>query len=379
MGLLISAALLLFGYGTAYVASEEVRYLSRAGIEETKILMARVPLNRIARDSTVPDSLRALAGLVLEVRRSAKAIGLETKETYTSYADVGRDTLLLVLTASPRECLCPVTWRYPVAGRIPYKGFFDFESARKAAKGFSDKGYDVYLRPSAAFSTLGWFNDPLLSTALTRDSVELASLVFHEIAHNSLWVKGATAFNESFAQWVGYAAAERFFLGRGDTLKALRAGDRWHDEQLLGEYYTALLGKLDSLYSRHLPRAANDSGRTAIALWARDTMAGPFGGSFRTFSVDRIGERPINNAALLGTRLYRSDLHLFDDWLLIQGGDLTRAVLVLQRLLADAEGEQAFERLRRIIAAQRAARPVPPAPLPGDSAAGVVAPPPVPR
>ncbi len=359
MGLLISAAVLLFGFGTAYVASEEVRYLSRAGIEETKILTGRVPINRLAQDPTAPDSLRQLAGLVIAVRTYAKALGLEAGETYTSYSDVGRDTLLLVLTASPKDCLCPVTWKYPIAGRIPYKGFFDFTAARKAAQDFTDRDYDVHLRPSAAFSTLGWFNDPLLSTALTRDSVELAALVFHEIAHNSLWVKNATAFNESFAQWVGYAATVRFFMARADTLSALRAGDRWHDEQQLGEYYTLLLGKLDTLYAKKLPKVANDSGRAAIARWARDTVAQGLGASFRTIAFDRVAERPINNAALLGVRLYRSDLYLFDDWLSLQNGDLTRAVLMLQRILEDAEGDQAFERLRRLVAAQRAAQAPP--------------------
>ena len=112
-----------------------------------------------------------------------------------------------------------------------------------------------------------------------------------------------------------------------------------------------------------------------MAQWARDTMAGPFGGSFRTFAVDRLAERPINNAALLGTRLYRSDLHLFDDWLAMQGGDLTRAVLTLQRLLEDAEGDQAFQRLRRILDARRVPRAAAPLPeLPPDSATGGVPP-----
>jgi predicted aminopeptidase len=367
MGLLIGAAVLLFGFGTAYVASEEVRYITRAGIEETKILTARVPITKVAQDPRYPDSLRAMAGLVIDVRQYARNLGLEAKETYTSYSDVGRDTLLLVLTASPRECLCPVTWNYPIAGRISYKGFFDLNAARQTAKRYADLGYDIHLRPSAAFSTLGWFNDPLLSTALSRDSVELAALVFHEIAHNTVWVKDATAFNESFAQWVGYQAAQRYFMDKADTAAALRAADRWHDEQLLGEYYTLLLGKLDSLYALKLPRAANDAGRDAVARWARDTMASTFGASFRTFAVNRLAERPINNAALLGTRLYRSDLHLFDDWLATQGGDLTRAVLVLQRLLEDASGEQAFERLRRVVESQRGAQSAPVIPIPPES------------
>lgn len=355
MGLLITAIALLVGYGTAYVASSEVRYLSRAAIEESRILSGRIPITRLARDTTAPDSVRAMAKLVVDVRSFAARLGLQAGETYTSYSDVGRDTLLLVLTASPKNCLCPVTWRYPIAGRVPYKGFFNFAEGKRAASDYAVQGYDVNLRPSAAFSTLGWFNDPLLSTALTRDSVELASLVFHEIAHNTIWVKGATDFNESFAQWVGYRATEQFFLSRGDTALSFRAADRWHDEQILGEYYGLLLGKLDSLYARKLPTAQNDSGRAAVARWSADTLAGPLGQSLRTIRVARFTERPINNAALLGVRLYRTELPLFDAWDDAYRGDLVRALYTLGALLEDAKGGEAFERMRGMV---RTIRPI---------------------
>lgn len=349
MGLLIAAGALILGFGTAYVASDDVRYLTRAGFEETRILVHRQPISRLARDTTVDPELRELAGLVLASRTYAARIGLNAKETYTSYSDVGRDTLLLVLTASPRTCLCPVTWKYPIAGRVPYKGFFDFAQARKAADRYAARGYDVWLRPSPAFSTLGWFNDPLLSTALTSDSVELAATVFHEIAHNTLWVKGATDFNESFAEWVGYRAARAFFLSRGDSLLALRADDRWHDERLLGEYYHALIGKLDSLYARKLPPAANDSGRAAIAAWSRDTLSGPLGAELRTIRVGVLQERPINNAALLGVLLYRTNLPLFSAWLDSYRGDLGVAVYALAEILKDARGDEAFRLMRSVL------------------------------
>lgn len=349
MGLLISAIALLVGYGGAYLASGEVRYLTRAGFEETKILSARVPIIRVATDSTKPDSIRRMAKLVIEVRDYAAKLGLKASDTYTSYSDVGRDTLLLVLTASPRDCICPVTWRYPIAGRVPYKGFFDFEAGKRAAAEYEAKGYDINLRPSAAFSTLGWFNDPLLSTALTRDSVELASLVFHEIAHNTIWVKGATDFNESFAQWVGYRAAEKFFLSRGDTMLSFRAADRWHDEQLMAAYYERLLAQLNALYARKLPRAQNDSGRAAVARWSVDTLNGALGQSLRTIRVQRFAERPINNAALIGVRLYRTELALFDSWDDAYRGDLVRALYTLGALLEDAKGAEAFDRMRAMI------------------------------
>jgi predicted aminopeptidase len=346
MGFLIAAAALLFGYGTAYVASEDVRYLSRAGIEETRLLAHRTPINHLADDPNTPPALRAQARLVLAVRAYAVQLGLQANETYTTYTDVGRDTLLLVLTASPRNCICPVTWKYPIAGRVPYKGFFNFAEAHKVSAEYASRGNDVNLRPSAAFSTLGWFNDPLLSTALTTDSLELATTVFHEIAHNTLWVKGATDFNESFAQWVGYRAAEAFFVSRHDTVTARRAADRWSDEQQLGEYYRLLLGRLDSLYALKLPPAANDSGRATIARWSADTLVTGFGPNLKTYSVGNGAVRPINNAALLGVRLYRTHLDLFNRWGMKYDNKLAVAVPALKGLMEGAEGAKAFQRLQ---------------------------------
>jgi predicted aminopeptidase len=349
MGLLIAAAALLLGYGTAYVASDNVRYLSRAGIEETRILARREPISHLAQDTTAPDSLRAMAGLVLDVRAYAADLGLEAKETYTTYSDVGRDTLLLVLTASPRNCICPVTWHFPIVGRIPYKGFFDFAAARRAATKYANEGMDVYLRPSPAFSTLGWFNDPLLSTAVTSDSMEMAETVFHEIAHNSLWVKGATDFNESFAQWVGYNASELFFRSRGDSLQARRARERWGDEEVLGDYYARLIQRLDSLYARHLPLVANDSGRAVIAAWSQDTLERVIGDELKTYRIGHYPERPINNAALVGILLYRTHLRLFDAWDRINHGDLAVAVRRLREALNGVEGDEAFKRLSAMV------------------------------
>ena len=348
MGLLIAAAALLFGYGTAYVASDDVRYLSRAGLEETRILTKRTPISRLATDPKASPTLRAQAKLVLDVRAYATRIGLEAGETYTSYSDVGRDTLLLVLTASPKTCICAVVWSYPVAGKVPYKGFFDFEKARKTVTEYAANGFDVNLRPSAAFSTLGWFNDPLLSTALTSDTLELAATVFHEIAHNTVWIKGATDFNESFAQWVAYHAAESFFLSRHDTTLAQRAAARWQDEQILGKYYELLVGRLDSLYGLKLPPDQNDSGRAVIARWSRDTLNSGFGPQMRTYSVGRTTERPINNAALIGVRLYRTNLDLFDQWGR-NSGALPMAIDRLKRIMAGATGSAAFTRMRNAL------------------------------
>jgi predicted aminopeptidase len=342
-------ATLFAGYGTAYLASDDVRYLTRAGLEETRILRAREPIAELVagreHDPVVRQSLR----LVLETRDYAAELGLNAKETYTTYADVGRDTLLLVLQAAPKDCICPYTWKYPIVGRIPYKGFFDLEAARRASAELERKGYDVYLRPSGAFSTLGWFNDPLLSTALTRDSVELAALVFHEIAHNTVYVKSATPFNESFAQFVGYRSAESFFRHRGDSLNARTAEDRLHDEMVLGEFYEGLVSRLDTLYAGKPDSAALERGRAEAGAWARAQLTGPVGSRLRSFRIGNLPERPINNARLIGARIYRTRLDLFDRWYDRHGQDVRRSVAALDTLVTGAEGDSAFARLERAV------------------------------
>ncbi len=349
MVFLIVIAALLGGYGTAYVASDDVRYLTRAGFEESSILRARRPIADVLADSAISPELRRSLGLVVSVRDFAADLGLDAGATYTTFADIKRDTLLLVLQASPRNCLCPYTWKWPIVGRMPYKGFFDAKAAQRAAGKLSAKGYDIYLRPSGAFSTLGWFNDPLLSTALSRDPIELAGTVFHEIGHNSLYVKSATPFNESFAQLVGYRSAEAYFRARGDSASAARAADRWHDEIVLGGFYTELTRRLKALYAMKLDSAGVDSGRADVARWARRELADSVGPLLRTYTVGAQADRPINNARLIGATIYRSHLDLFERWYVLHGSDVRRSVADLRTLMEGAEGDSAFVRLARAV------------------------------
>jgi predicted aminopeptidase len=355
MAILIAAVGLFVGYGAAWLASHEVRYLSRAGYEEFQILRKRRPLEAVIANPGTDTATRRLLLLVREVRSHAESLGLAAGNTYTTYTDVGRDTLLLVLSAAPRDCICPHTWHYPIVGRVPYKGFFDPRMAMREERQLAARGYDTWLRPAGAFSTLGWFDDPLLSTALSHDAVELAATVFHEIAHNALYLKGATAFNESFAQWVGYRAAEHFFRARGDTALAQRAADRWADEQVLGGLYAELVQRLEEFYATRPPPlpAILDSGRAEAGRWFRAQLEGAVGTRLRTYRVAMLSDEPVNNARLVGIRLYRTHLDWFDAWHQRHQGDLRRAVAALAELLHGAEGETAFARL------EEALRPLP--------------------
>ena len=205
-------------------------YLARAAWEEARILARRRPIPELVNDPELPATLRAKLQLVLAARRFAvDSVHLNAGASFTTYSPLDRDTLVLVASAAYPDRLERYTWWFPVVGRVPYKGYFDVAAARAAVEDLRRRGFDTYLRPASAFSTLGWFNDPLLPTTLREDSVGLANTVIHELTHNTFYASGQAVFNESFANFVGAHGAAWFFRSRGDAAAAAASTARWHD------------------------------------------------------------------------------------------------------------------------------------------------------
>ena len=322
------------------------RYLAQAAWAEAEILMLRRPIVEVVRDPATSPEVREKLRLVLQARAfAADSLRLRARESFTAYSDIERDTLVLVLSGAYKDRLEAKTWWFPIVGSVPYKGFFDFERAWRAAEQLEREGFDVHVRRASAFSTLGWFNDPLLSTTLKADSADLVDTVIHELTHNTFYEPGQAAFNESFATFVGARGAERFFLARGDSASAAKVVARWSDQKVLGVFWMHLAQTLDSAFKAH-PDAHVERLRARDVIYraARMELVFGLGPRLRTVGPRALERMRLDNATLIARRLYASDLELFDRVYEREDRDLDRAV---HRILEIAKDQRdPFEALR---------------------------------
>jgi predicted aminopeptidase len=334
------------------------RYLVRAAWAEAGILARRRSIEAIVTDPSTPGDAAAKLKLVLAARAfAADSVHLRTRKSFTTYTQLDRDTLVLVLSGAYPDRLASYTWWFPIVGRVPYKGFFDFGAARTAARQLEKAGFDVYLRPSPAFSTLGFFNDPLLSTSLRADTIDLANTVIHELTHNTFYASGQAVFNESFASFVGSRGSAWFFRSRGEPQAADQTDARWADDKILARFWATLYRSVDSAFRAHpTDSLARIAARDTLYASARAELLSTIGPRLRTIPPAGLARVRLDNAALLAHRIYSTDLDLFDEVWVRENGDLRRAI---SRIIELAKGrpDDPFGAMRAWLAGAPGAAP----------------------
>ena len=311
-------------------------YVIKAGWAEAKILRARRPIPEVILAPETDERTRGKLTLAREAREFAmNGLGLDVGDSYTTYTELESDTLAMVLSAAYRDRLASRTWWFPVVGHVPYRGFFDLEDALGEQRKLEEEGFDTYLRPTSAFSTLGWFSDPLLSTILRYDEVELVATIIHELSHNHLFVPGQVRFNESFATWVGRTGAIEFFCtrpgGGGDTVWCNRARDRWHDVRLFSTFVDGLVTELESVYGDSVTtREDKIARRQAIFDRHRERFRAEVRPRLLALTFASFESLPLNNATLLSRMRYYHRLPDFGAHLERSAGSLKQAIRELQ-------------------------------------------------
>jgi len=222
-------AAIVFASASLVAGCSTVGYYSQAIDGQLTILARRQPIAEVIADpATTPELKQKLQHVVAMRRFAVDSLDLPDNASYTSYVDLERSYVVWNVFAAPEFSLTPLQWCYPVAGCVSYRGYFSEDDANRFADKLASDGNEVYVAGISAYSTLGWFHDPLLNTMLTRSEASLAGTLFHELAHQRLYARGDTAFNESFAttvelegvrQWLQKNGREGQYTGYQTTLE----------------------------------------------------------------------------------------------------------------------------------------------------------------
>ena len=304
---------------------------------QLSLLQSRQTITEILADPATPAPLKKRLELALSIRDYASTeLKLPDNQSYRSYADLRRPFVVWNVFATKEFSIRPEQWCFPIAGCVGYRGYFSKSGADNFAAELRAEGFDVYVGGVPAYSTLGWFNDPVLNTFVNYSEYEVARLIFHELAHQVMYTKNDTEFNESFAVAVEVEGVARWMVGHGDD--KMRA-DMARAQQRRSQFADLVLKhrrEIGALYRLKLaPAEMRERKSAAFAALTTDYKQlkeewGGFAG------YDRFLDEP-NNAKLASIAFYNTLVPQFQQMLARVNGNLPAFYAEARRLAALAK------------------------------------------
>jgi predicted aminopeptidase len=347
-------AAVLAAFVVASASCSTVGYYAQAVQGHLALLAAAKPIPLWLDDPAAPDDLKRRLQRAQKMRTFAsEQLGLPDNRSYTTYADLKRPAAVWNVFAAPELSLQLKTWCYPLFGCAGYRGYFHLASAEELAEELRGQGYEVNVAPVPAYSSLGWFDDPLLNTFINQGEGELARLIFHELAHQVVYVKDDTVFNESFATAVERIGVRRWFAFEEDRDPAARAAYALQ-EQRRSDFLNLLLEHRNLLAANYKSDRSDDEKRarkkeifaalqTAYAKLKNERWNGWSG-------YDRYFGQSLNNAHLAAIGAYNDLVPNFEALLHAEGDDLQRFYVRVKKL-AQEKGEQRTKELQKVLSA----------------------------
>lgn len=298
-------------------------------------LMTRAePIDAVLARKDLPETTRARLQLAGRIRAFAVGeMGLPDNGSYTSYADTGRDYVVWNVVAAEEFSVFPKRWCFAFVGCLSYRGYYDKHDADAEAKLFANQGMDVHVSGARAYSTLGWFKDPLTTTILEQSEAELVYVLNHELAHQRLYLDNDSAFNESFATAVGNEAVRRWYERQGDTTTY----DAYITAQARrADFYRLLIDtrrRLAALYDQSLPDAEKRTRKAAVFAELKGPRYAAFKARWNGYGgYDRWMAQDLNNARLSLVATYQQHVPAFQALLAQHAGDLQAFYAAAERL-----------------------------------------------
>jgi predicted aminopeptidase len=287
------------------------------------------PIDDVIADPATPAALRERLAWIHEVRAFASRLGLEVNDQYTRYVEWPGDRVVTTVVATPPGSLEPHEFWFPIVGNVPYKGFFDLARAEAEAERLRADDYDVCVVPVRAYSTLGWFEDPITGPMLRGGDGTLVETLLHELVHATAYLPSEADFNESVASFIGEEGSVRFFAETRGAEAAKQERERIADNRKIAAAVLAFREEIESLYATDAPERARAETRAAAEIRARGDLARL---PLRTRDPKWVASQMrLSDACLALARTYSADLDVYAAKLASLGGDLPAFIARLRK------------------------------------------------
>ena len=293
----------------------QITYYMKSAWNQARILDKRIPIETALKNPKLSTQVKNKLRLAQEAREFAeKNLKLKTTDNYTSYVDIKRPYVSWIVRVSPAYQLQHHYFKFPFIGKLPYKGFFSKEEAEQEAAKFPPKKFDTYVRGVTAYSTLGWFDDPILNTMIKYKEDELVALIIHETVHATIYLKGQADFNERLATFISHHGTKLFYLAKegehSPTLKLIK--DKYTDRKLFSKFISQQIDSLKKWYSDNhghvSPEMKKNRLNKIIQKFKQDILIKRKTKNFTDFTR----QQSLNNAILLSYKTYVYDLEDFE-------------------------------------------------------------------
>lgn len=322
-------------------------YLMREGAYLLSLLVRARPVERVRFHADIDERTTALFESTAGIRTFAEqTLGLAADRNFSRYVSIDRDYIVTVVSAAGRLSFQRYYWEYPLFGRAPYRGFFSAEHAHREAERLRNEGWDVFVRRVHAFSLLGFAGDPLYSFMGNYTTYRLASLIFHEKTHSTIWLHNQVQFNEELATFVEHQGALLYLQARygEDSQEYRTAVAAYHDRARFRAVISSLRDELEQLYRSGMPAGEMFEAKTGRIERFRYDFVQNYDNTFATETYRNFARAPINNALLDLYTTYSGEIGLLYELFDAAGSDLPATIGLLHRVRARPDDPRSYIR-----------------------------------
>lgn len=335
------APLLIFSTGC------QLGYYIHTGYHQGKILWSRTDIEKVLKSDTLNENQKTKLTLAKEAKDFAEtSLGLKSNGNYESFVALDRDAVTYVVQVAYADKLKSYKWSFPFIGAVPYKGYFIKEMAQEEAAKFPPEEYDTWVRGVKAYSTLGWFKDPLTSPMLKYSDQDLVEVIIHELTHTTIYLKNAADFNERLATFVGVQGAKMFFQSReGSDSKTAKLIDQEQlDLNAFSHFISEELAQLKEWYNTHSSEEIRKEKESRLKD-IQNNYTLKLKPKMKTSSYDGFAKENLNNAILMSYNTYVSDLSDFQSLFDLSKRDLN---VFMEHILSLKDSKDPSGDMRRL-------------------------------